>query len=160
MAQEIQTKIVVVGAGTAGLTVAAQLLRKAPYLHGDVTIIDPSENHYYQPFFTLVGGGDATLEESVRKQETLIPDGAEWLQEAVTTFSPDENKVTTNKGTVLTYEYLVVAAGIQLNWHLVKGLKETLGKNGVCSNYSEDYVESTWEAIRTLKGGKAIFTQP
>lgn len=160
MAQDIQSKIVVVGAGTAGLTMAAQLLRKAPYLRGEVTIIDPSENHYYQPFFTLVGGGVATLEESVRKQETLIPEGAEWLQEAVTEFSPEENQVKTDKGTILTYEYLLVAAGIQLNWDKVKGLKETLGKNGVCSNYSEHYVESTWEAIRTLKGGKAIFTQP
>src|SRR5690625_4220138 len=111
MAQDIQSKIVVVGAGTAGLTMAAQLLRKAPYLRGEVTIIDPSENHYYQPFFTLVGGGVATLEESVRKQETLIPEGAELLQEAVTEFSPEENQVKTDKGTILTYEYLLVAAG-------------------------------------------------
>ncbi|HLR81003.1 MAG TPA: FAD/NAD(P)-binding oxidoreductase [Bacillota bacterium] len=160
MTQTLHSKIVVVGAGTGGLTVAAQLLRQAPYLHGDLTIIDPKEDHYYQPFFTLVGAGDATLEESVRKQETLIPEGATWLQEAVTEFIPDENAIQTDHDTRLTYDYLVVGAGFQINWDGVKGLKETIGKNGVCSNYSEDYVESTWENIRTFNGGKAIFTQP
>src|SRR5699024_6450110 len=90
MTQTLHSKIVVVGAGCGGLTVAAQLLRQAPYLHCDRTIIDPKEDHYYLPFCTLVGAGGATLEESVGKQETHIPEGATWLQEAVTEFIPDE----------------------------------------------------------------------
>lgn len=156
----IHSKVVVVGAGTGGLTVAAQLLRKAPYLKGNLTIIDPSENHYYQPLFTLVGAGDSTLEESVRKQETLIPEGARWLQESVETFAPEDHSISTEEGTEITYDYLVVAAGIELRWEKVKGLKETIGKNGVCTNFSEDYVESTWENMRNFQGGKVIFTQP
>ena len=156
----VHSKVVVIGAGTGGLTVASQLLRKAPYLKGDLTIIDPSEDHYYQPLFTLVGAGDSTLEDSVRKQETLIPEGAYWLKESAETFTPENNLVTTSEKTEVTYDYLVIAAGIELRWDKVKGLKETIGKNGVCSNFSEDYVESTWENIRNFQGGKAIFTQP
>jgi sulfide:quinone oxidoreductase len=83
-----------------------------------------------------------------------------WVQDAVTTFQPDENAVITASGKKLHYEYLVVAAGIQIDWHKIKGLKESIGKNGVCSNYSYDYVDSTWEAIRTFKGGTSIFTNP
>src|SRR5690625_3518101 len=83
----VHSKVVVIGAGTGGLTVASQLLRKAPYLKGDLTIIDPSEDHYYQPLFTLVGAGDSTLEDSVRKQETLIPEGAYRSEESAETFN-------------------------------------------------------------------------
>lgn len=152
--------IAIVGAGTAGITMAAQLLRKAPYLKNQILIIDPADKHYYQPFFTLVGGGDAKLEDNVRPQQEVVPEGATLLAEAVATFRPDENEVTTVEGTVVHYDYLMVAAGIQLDWDKVKGLKETLGKNGVCSNYHQDYVESTWEAMQAVNGGRAIFTQP
>ena len=157
---EMKKTIAIVGAGTAGVTMAAQLLRKAPYLKNNIVIIDPSDKHYYQPFFTLVGGGDSKLEDNVRPQAEVVPEGALLLQEAVTTFKPDTNQIETNKGTVITYDYLMVAAGIQLDWDKVKGLKETMGKNGVCSNYHQDYVESTWEAMKAVNGGRAIFTQP
>lgn len=160
MTKEINTKITIVGSGTAGLTVAAQLMRKEPHLHGDITIIDPSENHYFQPEFTLVGAGESKLEDTVRKQETLIPKGVNWVQESVVEFFPEENYLTTDNETKVNYEYLVVAGGIQLDWDKVKGLEETIGKNGVCSNFSPKYVESTWDNVRNFKGGKAIVTQP
>lgn len=160
MSKMVNTKVAIVGAGTAGIAVAARLLRNAPYLKGEVTIIDPNENHYYQPLWTLVGAGLTKLEETARKQEDVIPEGAHWMKEAVTTFNPEENIVVTNKGTNIQYEYLVVAAGIQLNWGQVKGLKETIGKNGVVSNYTGKYAESTREAIENFEGGTAIFTQP
>ena len=99
MTNEMTTKIAIVGAGTAGVTMAAQLLRKAPYLYNEIVIIDPSDKHYYQPFFTLVGGGDSKLEDNVRPQSEVIPEGANWLQEAVTTFNPVANELVTNKGT-------------------------------------------------------------
>lgn len=160
MTNEMTTKIAIVGAGTAGVTMAAQLLRKAPYLYNEIVIIDPSDKHYYQPFFTLVGGGDSKLEDNVRPQSEVIPEGANWLQEAVTTFNPVANELVTNKGTSIRYDYLLVAAGIQLDWDKVEGLKETLGKNGVCSNYHQDYVESTWESMQHVNDGNVIFTQP
>ncbi|MGE8203299.1 FAD/NAD(P)-binding oxidoreductase [Heyndrickxia sp. NPDC080065] len=160
MANMLNTKIAIVGAGSAGISIAARLLRSAPYLKDKIIIIDPSEKHYYQPLWTLVGGGAANIEDSVRDQETLIPEGAKWVKEAVEEFLPDENIILTSKGTQIYYEYLVVTAGLQIYWDKVKGLKEAIGKNGVCSNYSVDYVQSTWEVIQNFKSGTAIFTQP
>src|SRR5699024_10873382 len=87
----VHSTVDVIGAGTGCLTVASLLLRKAPYLKGDLTIIDPCEDHYYQPLFTLDGAGYSTLEDSVRKQETLIPEGAYWLKESAETFTPENN---------------------------------------------------------------------
>src|SRR5699024_12059121 len=85
------------------------------------------------------------------------PEGAYWLKESAETFTPENNLVTTSEKTEVTYDYLVIAAGIELRRDKVKGLKETIGKNGVCSNFSEDYVESTWENISNFQGEKAIY---
>lgn len=153
MKNETQYKILIVGGGSAGITVAARLLRESRTLSGKIAIIEPATKHYYQPLWTLVGAGEADKIVTQREEASVIPNGAVWVQDAVTTFQPDENVVVTASGKKLHYEYLVVAAGIQINWHEIKGLKESIGKNGVCSNYSYDYVDSTWEAIRNFKGG-------
>jgi len=149
-------KIVIVGGGTAGISVAARLCKN----NSDVAIIEPSEKHYYQPLWTLVGGGIVPKETTERNEKDYIPAGAVWIKNKVAEFLPDENALVTESGKKIEYEYLVVAAGIQLDWAKVKGLPEALGKDGVCSNYSYQTVEKTWEFIRTFKSGNAIFTQP
>lgn len=150
--------IVVVGGGTAGITVAAQLLRRDSGL--SVAIIEPSAEHYYQPIWTLVGGGAIDRASSVRREADFIPANAEWLRDAVASFAPARNQLTTASGVVIGYDWLVVAAGIQINWDAVPGLRESIGRNGVCSNYSFDTVESTWETLRNFRGGTALFTHP
>lgn len=82
------------------------------------------------------------------------------MRDYVQGFHPAENYLTTRDGTQIGYDYLVIAAGLQLNWHKVKGLKETLGREGVCSNYSYETVNSTWEELKKFKGGNAVFTHP
>lgn len=151
-------QILIVGGGSAGVTVAA-MLRNLPN-PPDVTLIEPKTVHYYQPLWTLVGGGVFPKEESMRPQADYIPDGCEWLQNKVASFDPDHNKVIFEDGSEHTYDVLVIAAGIQINWDKIKGLKGNLGKNGLCSNYSWDTVESTWETLRNLRGGNAIFSYP
>lgn len=153
-------QVLVVGGGTAGLTVASQLLNKpnAP----EVAIIEPSEVHYYQPIWTLVGGGVFGREVSKRMEADYIPAGATWIKDKVASFDPDNNQVKLAGGDTVSYDYLIVAAGIQIDWNLVPGLAESVGKpgTGVVSNYSYETVESTWTAIQAMKKGNAIFTHP
>lgn len=153
-------QVVIVGGGSAGLTVAARLRSQAH--PPEVAVIEPSSKHYYQPIWTLVGGGVFPKEISERDEADFIPPGATWIQDAVASFDPDNNALTTRGGDTITYDFLVVAAGIQIDWDKIPGLKESVGKpgTGVCSNYSYRTVESTWENIRNFKGGTAIFTQP
>ena len=89
-----------------------------------------------------------------------MPKGVHSIKSAVTEFAPATNSIKTSDGKVISYDYLIVAAGIQIDWDRIKGLKESVGKNGVCTNYSYDTVNSTWENIKNFKGGTAIFTQP
>ncbi|MEZ4705864.1 MAG: FAD/NAD(P)-binding oxidoreductase [Caldilineaceae bacterium] len=153
-------EVLIVGGGTGGITVAAQLRHKAN--PPAMAIIEPSTKHYYQPIWTLVGGGVAPKEISERDEADYIPAGVDWIPDAVESFDPDNNQVTTRGGRTIGYDYLVVAAGIQIDWDKIPGLKESVGKpgTGVCSNYDYDTVESTWENIRNFKGGTAIFTMP
>jgi len=151
-------QVLIVGGGTAGLSIAARL--RAVESPPAVTIIEPSDKHYYQPIWTLVGAGVFPKEVSERNEADFIPPGATWLRDAVATFEPEKNQVTTKAGKTLTYEQLVVAPGIQLDWDAIAGLPQALGKNGVCSNYAYETVDSTWENIRNFKGGTALFTFP
>ncbi|MBS0959245.1 NAD(P)/FAD-dependent oxidoreductase [Acetobacter thailandicus] len=150
--------VVIVGGGTAGLAVAARLLRERPTL--DIAIIEPSTTHAYQPGWTLVGAGAMTLKSTLKQERSLIPSQATWIREAVKSFEPDAHQVTLTGGRVIGYRRLIVCPGIQLDWNKIDGLSDTLGRNGVCSNYSRETVEYTWTCIQSLAGGQAIFTQP
>jgi sulfide:quinone oxidoreductase len=153
-------QILIIGAGASGITVAASLKRHSDGKQLDIAIVDPSENHYYQPAFTLVGGGCYEFEKTRRSTMSLIPSGVTWLKQAATHIDASKNTVELGNGEQITYDYLVVCPGLILDWDAVEGLKETIGKNGVCSNYSPDYVQYTWQCIQAHKAGdKAFFTQ-
>lgn len=149
-------QIVVIGGGTGGIMVAAQLLRAKKGL--DVAIIEPSEEHAYQPAWTLVGAGLMKKSATIKPEKKVMPRGATWIKEYVETINPDENEVVLRNGDKINYDYLIAAPGIQINLDGIEGLKETFGKNGVCSNYVDpDY---TWEVLQNMKSGVALFTQP
>lgn len=152
-------QILVVGGGNAGISVSSQILRKKP--DAEIAIIDPTENHYYQPAWTLVGAGTFDMKKTIRKEADVIPAGVTWIKERVDRFEPEENKLLTLEGNTYSYDQLIVCPGIQLDWHKVTGLKETLGKNGVTSNYHPDYAEYTWECLKAVPPtGTALFTNP
>ncbi len=148
-------QIVIIGGGTGGIMVAAQLKNKRSNL--DIAILEPSEKHVYQPAWTLVGAGTYDYEKTIRNESSVIPSGVTWIKEYATTFDPENNTVHTS-GHSYTYDYLVLAPGIQIDLDGIPGLRESLGKNGVCSNYTDP--NYTWEVLKNFKGGNAVFTQP
>lgn len=151
-------QILIIGGGNAGLSVASQLLIKRRNLN--IGIIDPSEKHYYQPAWTLVGAGIFDIKKTVRNEKDVLPKNTTWIKEAVAEFMPNKNKVRCPSGREFTYNYLIICPGIQLDWDKIKGLKDTLGKNNVSSNYSFQHAPYTWEMIENFKGGTAVFTNP
>jgi len=150
--------ILIIGGGTAGITVAARFRRASHDLA--IALIEPSSKHYYQPLWTLVGGGVVDKSITERNEADLIPRRVHWIRSAATIFEPNEKAVLTSDGQRLTYDQLVVCPGIKLDWDAVPGLRSAMGKNGVCSNYSFETVDYTWEALRGFTGGTAVFTMP
>ncbi|CAA0134931.1 Sulfide-quinone reductase [Mycolicibacterium vanbaalenii] len=150
-------RVVIVGGGTAGITVAARLLHKG---HDDVAVIDPSDTHYYQPLWTLVGGGQAKASTTARPEASVMPKGVRWIKNAATAVDPDNNTVSCADGATYAYDVLVVCPGIQLDWNSTEGLEDALGRDGVSSNYRFDLAPRTWDYIRDMRSGTAVFTVP
>lgn len=157
-AEVITHDVVVVGGGSAGIAVASSLLKRRPLL--DIVVIEPRYKHFYQPGFTMIGGGVFKPAQTQTFTEKVMPEGARWIEAAVAEFAPEKNQVTLEDGSRIGYRHLVVAPGLKLDWGAVDGLQETLGKNGVTSNYRFDYAPYTWELVKNLSSGRAIFTQP
>ncbi|XP_015524956.1 sulfide:quinone oxidoreductase, mitochondrial [Neodiprion lecontei] len=155
-------KILVVGGGTAGCTMAAKFSNKFKGSKDTVVIVEPSERHYYQPMFTLIGGGVKTLESSYKSMEKVLPKDAQWIKDRVVKFEPESNTVTVANGDSIQYEYLIVALGLQLYWNKIPGLSEALEdpKVPVCSIYGPETVGKVFRTIENTKSGSAYFTFP
>ncbi|KAK4310135.1 hypothetical protein Pmani_018274 [Petrolisthes manimaculis] len=151
-------KVVVVGGGAGGCATAAKFASKLG--QGNVAVIEPADMHYYQPMWTLVGGGMKKLEDSGKPMSQVLPKKADWIKQRAVSFEPDNNTVTTQDGQQVQYEYLVVALGMQLNYHQIKGLPAAFETPGVCSNYSTLYVNKTLAALQNFRQGNALFSFP
>ncbi len=150
--------IVIVGGGSAGIATAASILKRNRKI--SLAIIEPSEDHYYQPGWTMVGAGIFDREVTRRHEATLIPAGAEWIKASASGFAPDENCVILCDGSRISYRVLIACPGIKLDWDAIPGLRETLGHNGVTSNYSYEFAPYTLRLVNELRSGRALFTQP
>ncbi|MEO8938349.1 MAG: TIGR01244 family sulfur transferase [Burkholderiaceae bacterium] len=150
--------IVIIGGGAAGISVAASLLARSPAL--DVAIVDPADIHYYQPGWTMVGAGIFDAATTARTMASVLPRGVHWIKSAVAAFEPERNAVVLDGCRVVKYKQLVVCPGLKLDWHGIEGLPETLGRNGVTSNYRYDLAPYTWKLVHALRRGRTIFTQP
>ncbi|EIM94711.1 hypothetical protein WQE_42969 [Paraburkholderia hospita] len=155
---EAEHTVLIVGGGAAGIAVASSLRARDPSL--DVAIIDPADVHYYQPGWTLVGAGIFDAADTARTMASRVPRGVRWLKAAVVAFEPDSHAVVLEGCRRVRYQRLVVCPGIKVDWHGVEGLVETLGRNGVTSNYRFDLAPYMAELVKALRGGKALFTQP
>lgn len=151
-------KILVLGGGTGGISVAARLAKKG--FSGEIAILEPTEFHAYQPYWTLAGAGLVSKESSRKSMASVIPSGVKWIKDTVKSIHPEKNLVETDLGKILEYEVLVIALGLEVNYEKIPGAQENLGKNGVVTIYQYDQLDACVKAIETFQGGTAIFTMP
>ncbi len=152
----METQILIIGGGTAGIMSASQMLAHKPSVK--ITILEPKDTHYYQPAWTLVGAGTYDYAKTAKPMAEVMPKGVNWVKDYATSFDPENNQVKTEKSGAITYEYLIVAPGLVMEPSMIEGLPEAMEKGVVCSNYTNP--EHTWEMLKKFKGGNAIFTQP
>lgn len=155
-------RIVIAGAGAAGLAMASRL--SAALDGADITLIDGRKAHFYQPGFTLVGAGVKPRDYVVFQTASYVPAGVKWVNESVAEFDPDANKVVTDSGAAYPYDFLVVATGLQLEYGLIEGMEPGLiGKHGIASIYNgPDAAAASWQALSAFaqQGGTGVFLRP
>nr|ABV22505.1 sulfide:quinone oxidoreductase [Arenicola marina] len=158
-AKKMNYKMVVVGGGTGGCAAAHMFSRKLG--KGNVAVIEPADTHYYQPLWTLVGGGLRKLDQSAQPMNKVLPGACDWIKDSAVQFDPDNNTVFTKHGYEVKYDFLVCAMGLQLNYHLIKGLPEAFDVDpSLCSNYWDKTVIKTRPAMEAVTEGNVIFTFP
>jgi len=159
---QTSARIVIAGAGAAGLAAAAQLSRRL--VGAKITIIDGRKPHFYQPGFTLIAAGLHGPDYSVSRTADYIPPGVEWLEEAVAEFDPVGNKVVTASGKAVAYEYLIVATGLRLDYAGIDGMETALiGKDGIGSVYASPEAAAATAALMARfaeTGGVGLFGRP
>ncbi|TIA05007.1 sulfide,quinone oxidoreductase/flavo-binding protein, partial [Aureobasidium pullulans] len=155
-------RVVVIGAGAAGLGLSHQLLRSGKFAPKDIALVDPAQWHHYQPGWTLVGGNLKNKEDLRKPLAGLINPKLQFYNNSVAAFSPEQNTVTLSNGDSLCYEHLVVAPGISINYDAIKGLPEALADVSapVSTIYGYETCDKVFRTISGLKKGTAIFTQP
>ncbi len=152
-------KVLIIGGGTAGITSAAHLIR-AGVGANEIAILEPSKVHFYQPLWTLVGGGVFPKEASARQEARLIPRGVEWINAGAAEIDPERKYVVTSSGLRIGYDFLVIATGVELDLDAIPGLREALAADAVSTNYSYELAPKTWQLIRNFRGGVALFHMP
>jgi sulfide:quinone oxidoreductase len=155
---EARYDVIIIGGGSGGVATAASILRRDKSL--SIAIVEPRDEHFYQPGWTMVGAGVFEPQATRRPMADVIPKGIEWIRLAARSFEPQHNAVVLDDGRRLTYRALVVSPGNRLDWDAIDGLTRTLGRNGVTSNYRYDTAPYTRRLAREMKEGVALFTQP
>ncbi|XP_068631972.1 uncharacterized protein Sqor [Battus philenor] len=158
--KDYSCKLLVVGGGSGGCTVAAKLTKRLA--KDSVIVLEPSSKHYYQPLFTLVGAGVKPVSVTCRSERSVLPSAATWIQDSAKSIDAEKCRVTTSRGDVINYEYIVIAVGLKNDYSKVPGLTEALNdeKSGVSTIFDPAYCEKTWRDMQRFKGGNAIFTYP
>ncbi len=150
-------RVVIVGGGTAGITVAARLRRAGEQ---DVALVEPASEHYYQPLWTLVGAGISDVARTRRKESAVVPKGVRWVQDAAVELDPERRLVTTASGARIGYDVLILCPGLELAWDLVPGLTEAMATPFAASNYAVELAPKNAELVRRFRGGQALFAAP
>ncbi len=150
-------RVLIIGGGHAGISVAARLRRAG---QSDVALIEPASTHYYQPAWSLVGGGAYAREATAHSMKSVIPGGVRWIQDRAVSIDAEAGEVATGLSGDVAYDFLVAAPGLQLDWDRIPGLPEALKTPSVSSNYDYDLAAKTWQCLEPFVGGTALFTCP
>ena len=150
-------EVLIIGGGNAGVSLAARLHR---YGVKDVAVVEPADQHYYQPLFSHIAGGRARASEAVRPEGAVLPRSVEWIRDGAVDIDPHGKTVSLASGGRLGFDHVVVCPGLQLDWDTIPGLGEAVHSPSGASHYEFALAAKAWTLLSALTAGTAVFTMP
>ena len=150
-------RLLVLGAGTAGTMVVNKLHKRLPRGEWDVTVVEPSDVHYYQPGFLFLPFSDSSVASVVRPTRRFIPDGVTLVRGEVTLVRPEERLVDLVDGTRLPYDYLVIATGVSPRPEQTPGTSDSNEwRRSIHEFYTLEGALALRGALRGLRRGRLV----
>ncbi|MEM1188029.1 MAG: NAD(P)/FAD-dependent oxidoreductase [Pseudomonadota bacterium] len=115
-------RVVVVGGGFAGASCARQLRSVAPDL--EVTLVEPKQTYTACPFSNLVLGGQRRLSQQEFDYSGVAGSGVRVVHRSAVDVDPVARQVRLDDDSLLGYDRLVMAPGIELRWGALEGYDE------------------------------------
>ncbi|KAJ1502805.1 hypothetical protein HMI54_008663 [Coelomomyces lativittatus] len=153
--------VVILGGGTGGLSVLANLSKKLD--NKKIALVEPSALHFNQPLWTFVGAGLLPFSKTYRSLESLLPKNVDWIHDKAIHIDATNQwvRLKKQKDKVIHFQYLVLAPGLELRLDKVSGLEHALlHHEGISTNYHPQYVQRTELVMKSLMKGHAVFTMP
>ncbi len=144
--------IVIIGAGTTGIMLANRLQKSGH----DVTVIDPSRVHYYQPGFLFVPFGRYRLDQLGKPLAYLLHPGVRHVASMVTTLQPAEKTLTLSSGDTVAYDVLVVATGTRIDPSMTDGLLGEGWRQTIHDYYTPEGAEALRLTLEKFKAGNLV----
>ncbi|CAD8115388.1 unnamed protein product [Paramecium sonneborni] len=159
---KIHSQIAIIGGGTGGLNVAAQLIADGHAIPQQIRIFEPQKMHAYQPGWTMVGGGLCNVKKTLKPIEKVLPKNVSISDSAIAKINPKENEIVTQNGEIYTYDQLVIATGIKTEFDQIKGARQYLDdlNSPVASIYNYKYAEKMNRLVEEFEGGNIVYTEP
>ncbi|HSF86977.1 MAG TPA: FAD/NAD(P)-binding oxidoreductase [Acidimicrobiia bacterium] len=147
-------RLLVLGAGTAGTMVVNKLRPRLDAGEWAITIVDEDEVHYYQPGFLFVPFGMYRRRDVVKPKRRFIPAGVDLVIGKIEEVEADANRVKMADGTILDYDYLVIATGTHPRPDQTPGLEGPEYGKTVHDFYTLEGAEALAETLRSWEGGR------
>jgi len=148
-------RLLILGAGTAGTIAANKLRRRLSADDWEITIVDQRGAHYYQPAFLFIPFGRYRPDKARRKSAPLIPAGVTRVQGQIDRVDTDARTVALADGTVLPYDYLIIATGTSPHPEETPGMEDDW-HGAVHSFYTFEDAVALREALAGFSGGRLV----
>ncbi len=152
-----RVEVLIVGAGNAGISLAARLLRDG--VEG-VAIVAAQPVHRYKPLLNYVAGGEATMADLERPMAEVVPEGCTWIRDNVESVDVDALTVRTRSGRTLSCATLVLCPGLEEDWDATPGLQAAYADGWAASSYVPGSTPTVWPRLSALRSGSVVFTVP
>lgn len=150
-------RLLVLGGGTAGTMVVNKLRRRLDSAEWHISVVDQSDQHFYQPGYLFLPFGSYSPDDVVKPRQRFIPKGVELIRGEIDRVVADAGEVLLTDGRRLPYDYLVIATGVQPRPDQTPGMLDGgQWRESIFDFYTYDGAVALEKALRRFDGGRLV----